>query len=110
MGYFQVFWSNYEYFQIFCGISDILIVFNGAFYDLNGILRGILKMFILLGYFCLFVIFVTTIFEYFWVLRDMLGYFQLFFGTFAYYGYFLGIFHTFRIILGHTRLGTIGYH
>ena len=40
MGYFQVFWSNYEYFQIFCGISDILIVFNGTFY---GILRGILK-------------------------------------------------------------------
>ena len=86
MGYFQVFWSKYKYIQILCGISDILIVFNGAFYDLNGILRGILKMFILLGYFWLFVIFVTTIFEYFWVLRDMLGYFQLFFGTFAYYG------------------------
>ena len=43
LGYFQVFWSNYEYFQIFCGISDILIVFNSTFYDCNGILRGILK-------------------------------------------------------------------
>ena len=36
--------SIYEYFQIFCGISDILIILNGTFYDFNGILRGILNM------------------------------------------------------------------
>ena len=88
MGYFQVFWSIYEYFQIFCGISDILIIFNGTFYDFNGILRGILNMLRLLGYFWLFVIFVTTNLEYFWVFRDMLGYFHLglLFGTFDYHG------------------------
>ena len=62
----------------------------------------------LLGYFWLFVIFVTTIFEYFWVFWEMQGYFQLFLELLT----IMGNFWEFFIHLGKywDILGTIGYY
>ena len=62
----------------------------------------------LLGYFWLFVIFVTTIFEYFWVFWDMQGYFQLCLALLT----IMGNFWEFFIHLGKywDILGTIGYY
>ena len=62
----------------------------------------------LLGYFWLFVIFLTTIFEYFWVFWDMQGYFQLCLALLT----IMGNFWEFFIHLGKywDILGTIGYY
>ena len=97
MGYFQVFLSIYKYFQVFCGISDILLVFYGIF-----------GYFEHLKVFRVFLDICNICYYYSWVFLGILGYVGF---TFDFFVALLTIMGTFRVLgIINVLLATFVYY